>query len=404
MRGSVQSLIILGLMAAGGGYYYYRITAPVELPDTKELARSEAAQVAPAISVTRVKQADFVETAIVSGSLVARDEIYVSPQIEGLRMLELLADVGDKVKKGQVLARLDPEQLNAQMAQNEANIARSAASIAQAQSTIAQTKAQLDESTAQLERAEPLKKSGFLSGATYDQRESAKRSAEAAAQSAKDGLKAAEAEKNQVEAQRRELEWKMANTEVRTPEDGIVSRRTARVGALAIGQADAMFRIIARGEVELDAEVVEGDLAKIKEGQKARVAILGADVDGTVRLISPEVDAATRLGRVRIFLGNNPALRIGGFAEGRIETANSHGLGIPASAITFDSAGSFVLAVVNNKVERRVIQTGLVSNGLVEIKSGLGEGDAVVERAGTFLRDGDTIKPVEAASKVSEAK
>ena len=185
MRGSVQSLIILGLMAAGGGYYYYRITAPVELPDTKELARSEAAQVAPAISVTRVKQADFVETAIVSGSLVARDEIYVSPQIEGLRMLELLADVGDKVKKGQVLARLDPEQLNAQMAQNEANIARSAASIAQAQSTIAQTKAQLDESTAQLERAEPLKKSGFLSGATYDQRESAKRSAEAAAQSAK---------------------------------------------------------------------------------------------------------------------------------------------------------------------------------------------------------------------------
>ena len=146
--------------------------------------------------------------------------------------------------------------------------------------------------------------------------------------------------------------WKRANTEVTAPADGLVSRRTARIGGMAAGAAEPMFRIVARGEVELDAEVIETELAKVTAGQKARVNVAGVgDVDGTVRLVSPEVDKLTRLGRVRIFLGDDPRLRIGAFARGTIETAQSRGLAVPSSAVVFDAGGAFVQVVRDGRVE-----------------------------------------------------
>ncbi len=183
--------------------------------------------------------------------------------------------------------------------------------------------ATLTEAEAAFERAKPLKKSGYLSDSTYDQRESAAKTAEAQLVAARDGLKLAEAEKAQVEAQRRELAWRRANTQVTAPADGLISRRTARIGGMARdGGAEPMFRIIARGEVELDAEVIETELGKIAVGQKAHITVAGVgEVNGTVRLVSPEVDKTTRLGRVRMFLGDDPKLRIGSFARGTIDTA-----------------------------------------------------------------------------------
>ena len=398
----ILGLVVLGALGAAGFHYF----------ETKRLAAATARQtenakpvLAPAVTVAKVTTANFVETAVVSGSLVAREEILVSPEIEGFRVLELFADEGSKVTKGQVLARLVTEQLDALMAQNEAGLARSTAAIAQAQSQIAQAEAQAKEAKAQLERAEPLKKSGYLSGATYDQRESAARTTEAQVIATRDGLKAAEAEKAQVEAQRRELTWRRTNTDVKAPEDGIVSRRNARLGAMATAIGEPMFRIIAKGEIELDAEVVETEIARVKEGQKAQVTVPGSgEAEGTVRLVSPEVDKTTRLGRVKIFLGANPALRIGAFARGRIATAASRGLAVPASAVMFDGSGAYVQAVSGTKVARRALKTGLISGDLVEVTEGLAEGDLVVARAGTFLRDGDVVRPILPDPKVSEAK
>jgi RND family efflux transporter MFP subunit len=348
---------------------------------------------------------DFVETAVVSGSLIPREEILVSPEIEGLRVLELLADEGDRVKKGQVLARLVSEQIDAQLAQNQANLARANAAIAQAQSQIVQAEAQAKEAAAQLQRAEPLKKSGYLSGSTYDQRESAAHTTAAQLIAARDGLTAAKAEKAQVEAQGRELQWRRSNTDVTAPQDGLISRRTARMGALASSVGEPMFRIIQNGEIELDAEIVETELKNVKVGQKAVVTVPRyGDFEGTVRLISPEVDKTTRLGRVRIFLGAKPALHIGSFAEGRIETARSHGLAVPASAVTFDAGSTSVQVVLKgNVVERRNVTVGLSNQKLVEVTEGLKEGDLVVTRAGTFLRDGDVIRPVFPTATLSEA-
>ncbi len=359
----------------------------------------------PAVSVVEVVTAEFTETAVVSGSLVPRDEILVTPEVEGFRVLDLRVDESDRVKKGDVLATLVSESLDAQIAQNDASLARADAAISRARSEIVAATARLEEATSAFERAKPLQNSGYLSKSTFDQREAAATAAQAQLVATRDGLKLAQAEKGQVEAQRRGLEWRLANTKVTAPEDGIVSRRDARIGALASSSAKPMFHIIARGEIELDAEVIETELARIHVGQKARINVAGVgEVTGTVRLISPEINADTRLGRVRIFLGDDPKLRIGGFARGVIDTAEARGLAVPTAAVVFDSAGAFVLVVRDGRVERRVIETGLVAGGLVEVREGLALGDVVVAKAGTFLRDGDAVRPVHPNSKISEAR
>ena len=304
-----------------------------------------------------------------------------------------------------MLARLVAEQLDAQLAQNDANLARAAAAIAQAESQIVQAEAQSKEAAAQLERAVPLKQSGYLSGSTYDQRESAARTSAAQLIAAKDGLKAANAQKEEVEAQRRELIWRRSNTDVTSPEDGVISRRTARIGAMASANGEPLFRIIENVEIELDGEIVETELKNVKVGQKAIVTVpqIG-DFEGKVRLVSPEVDKTTRLGRVKLFLGDNPVLRIGTYARGRIETAKSRGLAVPSSAVSFDHDIASVQVIEGNKVRKHVVKTGLVANDLVEVTDGLREGDLVVTRAGTFLRDGDVVRPILPEPRLSEAK
>ncbi len=402
---------LAALTAVGVGLYVSGIMpldgsrAPAALKTDARKPKGDPA-LAPAVTVSKVAIADFNETVVITGTLVAREEILVATEVEGLRVIELLVDEGDRVKKGQVLARLVSESLDAQLAQNDANLARNTAALAQARSSIVQAEARVVEARNAFERAVPLKNSGYLSGSTYDQRESAKRTADAQLISTKDGLALAEAERKQIEAQRREIAWKRANTEVKSPADGVVSRRNARVGAVAAAAGEAMFRIIARGEIELDAEVPEAQLAKIKDGQAARVTVAGVEeAPGTVRLISPEIDKATRLGRARIFLGDNRALRIGAFGRGIIETAKSRGLGVPVSAVVYNGETTTVQVVVNSVVETRRIKPGLTANGMVELREGVAEGDLVVTRAGTFLRNGDTVRPIlPEANKLSDIR
>ena len=254
------------------------------------------------------------------------------------------------------------------------------------------------------ERARPLSKQGWIANSTLDQRESAANSTKAQVTAARDGLKVAEAEKAQVEAKRRDIAWRRGNVDVKSPADGLVSRRNARVGGMAVAAGEPMFRIVARGEIELDAQVPEQRMAKLAIGQTARVEVSGAGTfQGKVRLVSPEVDKATRLGSVRILLGDSPELRIGAFGRGIIETAEAKALAVPQSAILYGDDGASVQVVVNGAVRQRAITTGLTSGGLVEVKSGVAAGDIVVAKAGTFLRDGDAVRPILPDAKVSES-
>jgi RND family efflux transporter MFP subunit len=398
--------VLIGIVLAGAFVMISLTLVGRSLPLPAGPAESQAAKrveaagiAAPVVTVARVTLANFTDTVLATGSLVAREEILVGPEVEGLRITEVLAEEGQRVKKGDVLARLVADTLDAQLAQNAAALARTAAAIAQARSSIAQAEARVVEAGNAYERAKPLRQAGHITEAVFDQREQTARAAEAQLAAARDGLKVAEAERAQVEAQRRELTWRRGRVEVTAPAGGIISRRIARVGGYAAGAAEPMFRIVAKAEVELDAEVVETRLPTVVAGQRALVEVAGlGQVEGRVRLVSPEVDKATRLGRVRIFLGDNPGLRIGAFARAGIVTATSHGLAVPASAVLYGSDGPTVLVVRGNRIATRKVKVGLAADVLIEVREGLAEGDVVVARAGTFLREGDIVRPVEGKS------
>ncbi|MDX2264948.1 MAG: efflux RND transporter periplasmic adaptor subunit [Hyphomicrobiales bacterium] len=371
-----------------------------------EAKAAEDADKLPSVSVAEARRASFVETILVTGSLVAREEVLISPQIDGYRIIELLAEDGDRVKAGQTLARLDRSALEAQLAQQTAQLARAEAAIAQAQSLIVQNEASLKQADAAFARAKDLIKTGATTQSVYDEREAAARTAAAAVVSAKDGLILARAEKTQIEAQIRESRVKLGYTDISTPVDGLISRRTARLGAMAAQSADPLFRIVTKGEIELEAEAPEEFMSKLRLGRAASVNVAGLnDRAGTVRLISAEVDKATRLGKVRIFVGDDPQLRVGSFARAVIQIDSSEGVAVPASAVLYLAGGAAVQAVENGVVKTVPVKLGLRTGDLVEVRSGLSEGQIVVARSGTLLREGDRVRPVlPNATAVSEVR
>jgi RND family efflux transporter MFP subunit len=349
----------------------------------------------PTVTVVEARRITFVDNVLVTGSLVPREEVLVGPEIDGYRITELLAEEGDTVQAGQVLARLSREILEAQLAQNTASVARSHAATEQVRNQIAESEATLQQAEDAFNRVKPLRESGVASQSTFDEREAAFRTARARLAAQKEALKFAEADQLLMQAQRKELEIKLGRTDIRSPAAGIVSRRTARLGAVSSMTADSLFRIVKNGEVELDAEVPEFYMTKLKAGQRAQVDVSGAgERKGTVRLVSSEVSTTSRLGRVRIFLGNSPDLRIGTFAKAMIDAGQRDAVGVPSTAVLYQNESATVLIVSGGKVHERAVKPGLLSGDSVEIRDGLREGDVVVLRAGSLLRSGDAVTPL----------
>jgi RND family efflux transporter MFP subunit len=361
------------------------------------------APLAPAVTVTRAAEREIVERAIVTGTLVPREEILVAPEIEGLRITEVLVEEGAVVERGQVLARLSRDLLETTLAQNTATIARAEAAIAQASNQIIQAEASQTEAAQALERTRSLMRSGNTTEVQLEQRVSAARAAEGRLAAARDGLRMAEAEKRSAEAQRQEILVRLDRTEIKAPQAGIINRKNARIGATASAVGDPLFRIIAKGEIELEGEVTEMQLVRIREGAAAEVGIApDRTVEGRVRNVFPEIDRATRLGRVRIALPKDPALRIGAFARGTVELARRKGVAVPTAAVIYGAAGPTVQVVVNDRVQARRVRTGLSADGFVEIEQGVAAGELIVARAGSFLRDGDAVRPVVAETARAE--
>jgi HlyD family secretion protein len=355
----------------------------------------------PTISVIAAEKRQIVETLDVSGNFVAREEIMVQPEIDGAAIVEILVDEGDNVKKGQVLARLSSSQIDIQLAQTDANLARSDAAIAQAGAQIQQMQAMVDQAKADLNRTSKLRKSGISTQEQFDQRQAALNSYMAQLESAKQAVVVAQADRKQIQAQRKELELRLARTEIKAPADGFVSRRMARLGSIAAMSQEAMFRIIESGDIELQADVAESDLPRLKTGQPVSISVAGSKerVDGIVRLISPVVNTTTRLGSVRVSLAKGVRVPLGSFGRGMVEIARSQGVSLPLSAVTFKADAAVTQVVKDNKVETRAIKTGLINDEFVEVSEGLIDGEWVVARAGTFVRNGDLITPVKLANQ-----
>lgn len=388
---STRNLLLLPLIALAGA----PAVAVAQAPASAATAQQPSA--GPAITVTNAKRDEIVQSVVVSGSMIARDEIMVTPEVDGFVITGLLAEEGDRVAAGQVLARLSRTTLEVQRAQNEAQTAKAQAAIDQARAQIVEAEANLVQANNAFDRTKALRDSGNASLETFDQRAAMARGSQARLNSAKQALAMAQADLALSQAQGSDIEVRLARTEIKAPKAGIVSRRNARLGAMAtMAAAEPLFKIIADGAIELEADVAEVELPNLKIGQAVAVTPAGSDkpLAGQIRLISPEVDKASRLGRLRITLTGNPPVAVGSFARGVIETGRKTSIVLPLSAITYARGGAMVQAVKDGRVTTKKVTLGLIGGGRAEIASGLAEGESVVARAGTFVRDGDMITPI----------
>ncbi len=320
-----------------------------------------------AVSVATVELRPMAGTLTASGLLVPREEAAVGSELSAFRVAEVLVDEGASVKKGQVLAHLDPGLLLAK--------------IAQAEASVAQAKAQAVQARAEAARVDGLDGSGILSDEQIGSRRSQAQSANAAVQ-------VAAAQLNELRTQQRRMV-------IRAPVAGTVLERMVRPGDVA-SPAQPMFRIARDGLIELDAEVPEDAMAAISVGEAATVELpSGVELSGTARLLSPRVDPQTKLGRIRVRLPIHAELRAGGYARAVFSRTATPVPAVPEKAVQFEASGPLLIVVDKDNRARRVsIKTDTRADGFVAIEQGPPVGTRVALGGGAFLLDGDLVDPV----------
>ena len=308
-----------------------------------------------------------------TGTVAARDELVIGSDATGVRLVDVLVEVGAVVQRGQLLARGDDSLLRAELAQRDAGIRQANAELAQAVDN--------------LDRAERVKDSGVYSAEQLQTR--------------RHNALAAQAKLELAQAQRRELEVRIVQTRVFAPSAGVVSKKTATVGAV-MQPGNELFRLIKDGQLEWLAELPAHAMAQVQAGASAKVRLDGSEpVDATVRLIAPTLDAGTRNGLVYVALPKNSQIKAGTHAKGEIVVAQAKGIALPEAAVITRDGYPYVFVVGADSVARmKRIETGARLRGMVEVISGLAAGDLVVGTGAGFVKDGETVRiaPVQAAS------
>ncbi len=330
-----------------------------------------------AVSVTHVVLRSMAGTLTASGLLVPREEIAVGAEIGGYRVATVLVEEGATVKRGQLLARLDPGLLQARISQGKAGVAQAQAKARQAKKEAARVKG--------------LDGTGILSDEQIDSRRAQAAGADA-------GVQVAQAQLDDLRAQQQRVE-------IRSPVAGRVLERTVRPGDIAT-MSQPMFRIARDGLIELDAEVPEAALAAIAQGDAAEVTLSsGARLTGSARRISPRIDPQSKLGRVRVALPLDAALRAGGFASVVFQRDVQPVPAVPEKAVQFEASGPLLIVIeADNRARRVPVRTGARDDGFVELDEGPPVGTRVALGGGAFLLDGDKVDPIAtpAAASTSE--
>lgn len=355
-----------------------------------------AAITAPYITVSAVEMRDLRDVVIATGMISAVEQVLVAPLVEGQPIEALLADVGDKVAEGQVLARLSTSTLTLQKAQLAASLAAARAAISQAEAQAVEAQSSADEANRVAARTEALKAQGTYSQANADKANSAAVSANSRVTIATQSLESARANLALVEAQLENVNLQLARTEVKAPVAGEITARNAQVGAIASAAGLPMFTLIRDSALELRADVAEGDVVRLLPGQTVDVRFAGVDAPrkGTVRLVEPAIDAASRMGKLRITLDDGTGIRAGMFAEAEVLVTARSAIAAPITALGAGAKGATVLKVDGDTARIVTVETGIRDAGWVEITAGLAAGDNIVTKAGAFVRDGDKITPV----------
>lgn len=308
---------------------------------------------------------------IASGPVAAWEEMQLGVELSGLRVTALHADVGQRVRKGQVLLEIDHRTLDSDLRQVQAALDEAAAGVGLAQ--------------VNLGRGQALAKSQLISASALDELRAA--------------LVQAQARQATTRAQRDGVQLRRDFASLRAPDDGIISKRLVQPGQVVAAGAE-LLRLIRQGRLEWRPELPEAELARVQPG--AAVILrdgAGQPVHGRVRAISPGVDTSTRTGTVYAELPEPAALKAGAFVEGRIVTSASQGLMVPSAAVVIRDGYAYVFTVDARYVVHRLrVQVGARQGGQIEVLGGLTAGQQVVATGAGFLGDGDSVRVVTSAA------
>ena len=363
-KAAIAAALVVTLLAAGGA-----LTGcgkpPAPVVDDRASARS--------VRIGHVEMRPLAGGLSTSGVLVSREEAAVNAELSGYRVAKVFVEANAHVSAGQPLAQLDDTLLKAQIAQQTA--------------LVAQQQVAAEQADRQAKDVAGLDNQGVISSEQIDTRRYQARSSRAALQA--------------QAAQLNDLKTRQERLTIRAPVGGLVLERNVRPGDIsAVSATSPMFRMARDSLVELEAQVDEASMGGIHVGDAVQVTLPdGASITGHVRLIDPNVDAQTKLGKVRISLPVRADLRPGGFGRASFVALSRTVPAVPETAIRYDANGASVMVVgADDRVAQVPVRTGDHSGGYAELLQGPAAGSRVLLGAAAFVLPGDAVKPVETAA------
>ena len=339
-----------------------------------DAAKTDATSASMAVTLAKAQTRNIERSIIASGPVSPWEEMQLGVELSGVRVTSLNVDVGQSVKRGQLLLELDHRTLDSDLRQADASLN--------------EAKAGLQLTNINFNRGQQLAKSQLISASALDELRA--------------GVVQAQARLATTQAIRDGVQLKRDFASLRAPDDGIISKRLVQPGQVVMAGTE-LLRLIRRGRLEWRAELNETDLARVQTGAKIRLQTSGGEiVEGIVRAVSPGLDATTRTGTLYADLPNPGSLKAGTFLEGRILTSASQALMVPAASLIQRDGHSYVYTVTADSTVQRIrVSSGASEQGFVEITQGLKAGDAVVDSGAGLLSDGDRVNVV---AKTSEIK
>jgi RND family efflux transporter MFP subunit len=330
----------------------------------------------PALNVSAIQPVmrDIPVTLTANGSIAAWQEAIIGAEVSDLRLTEVNVQVGEAVRKGQVLAVFSDESVLADVAQSRAALAEAEANLADARDNA--------------ERAKQISDSGALSSQQVNQYLTGEKTARAKMQSAK----------AQLDSQLLRLKY----TRVLASDDGVISSRSATLGAVA-AKGQELFRMVRQNRLEWRGEVTAAEMAQLRPGITVSVEVPNVgSIKGKIRSLAPTLDVKSRNGLVYVDLPDaaRHGLRAGMFARGEFEIGVNTGLLVPQDAISLREGFSYVFKLGEQngeltKVTQVKVQLGRRTGDSLEIRSGLQPDDRLVASGASFLADGDVVRMVQ---------